>query len=106
MFRPVEKVVNWLRAGYPNGIPDGDFVPLVAVLSRRLTADEIEQLGRDLVAQGLVPADHIDIGTGYVGITDELAPFSELERVIRRLREAGWDVEDPRWRENPDSALG
>lgn len=106
MFRAVEKVVNWLRAGYPNGIPDGDYVPLVAVLRRRLTEDEIHLLGRDLVRQGLVPADRIDIGTGFVGITDELPAFSEVGRVSAKLRDAGWDVSDDHWRDNPDSALG
>jgi len=107
MFGYLERVVEWLKAGYPQGIPDGDYIPLVAVLKRRLTPAEIAELGQQLTARGLVPADHIDVGTGYLKITDELPSVEELDRVTWRLREAGWPVEDPRWREEePDGAAG
>jgi Protein of unknown function (DUF3349) len=29
------KIVGFLRAGYPEGVPDGDYIPLVALLRRR-----------------------------------------------------------------------
>lgn len=92
----LEKLIAWLRAGYPNGIPERDYVPLVALLRRRLTEDEVNELGRDLVAQGMVPADRIDVGTGYVRMTDELPSFEELDRITRQLHEAGLDI-DPEW---------
>ena len=28
----VSSVVGWLRAGYPYGVPEADYVPLLAVL--------------------------------------------------------------------------
>lgn len=98
MFGYLERAVGWLKAGYPQGIPDGDYIPLVAVLRRKLSTEEIEQLGRELTLQGLVPADHIDVGTGYLRITDELPSVEELGRVTRRLREAGWEIDDDNWR--------
>lgn len=93
----LDKVISWLRAGYPNGIPDRDYVPLFAVLRRRLGEDEINRLGADLVEHGLVPADRIDVGTGYVRITDELPSVEELERVAAHLHRAGIDIDDPVW---------
>ena len=32
---------DWLKGGYPHGIPEADYVPLLAVLRRRLTEEEI-----------------------------------------------------------------
>ena len=26
------KIVSWLRAGYPDGVPEHDYVPLIALL--------------------------------------------------------------------------
>ena len=33
------KVVSWLRAGYPDGVPEHDYVPLIALLGSQLTDD-------------------------------------------------------------------
>lgn len=33
----IERALNWLRAGYPGGVPDTDYQPLLALLRRRLT---------------------------------------------------------------------
>ena len=36
-------VVGWLRAGYPEGVPEVDYIPLFALLgSERLTGDPPE----------------------------------------------------------------
>lgn len=93
MLASLQRVVSWLRAGYPQGIPDADFVPLLAVLRRRLTDEEARQLGDELVAKGLVPADKIDVGAGYLSITNELPSHEEILRVADRLRSAGWDID-------------
>lgn len=33
-------IVGWLRAGYPNGVPEQDYIPLFALLTRRLSETE------------------------------------------------------------------
>lgn len=99
MFSYLDRVLDWLKAGYPQGIPDGDYIPLVAVLKRRLTGEEIEELGHELSRSGLVPADRIDVGTGYLSLVDELPSVEELDRVTLKLQEAGWPVDATRWRE-------
>ncbi|WP_162562002.1 DUF3349 domain-containing protein, partial [Mycolicibacterium brumae] len=32
-----DNVLDWLRAGYPNGVPPKDYFPLLALLTRTLT---------------------------------------------------------------------
>ena len=39
----VKKVVNWLRAGYPGGVPGPDRVPLLALLRNTpLSEDQVK----------------------------------------------------------------
>ena len=46
--RFLTNIVTWLRSGYPNGVPQNDYLPILALLSRRLTADEIIEIARQL----------------------------------------------------------
>ena len=64
------KIVAWLNAGYPEGVPGPDRVPLLALLKRRLTDDEVKAVAQDLIDRG--EFDHVDIGVLITQITDEL----------------------------------
>lgn len=83
----VARVVGWLRAGYPAGLPEQDFVPLLALLRRRLSDAEVAE-----VAAGLAeaPASRADVGTAIAGVTSELPSEGDIERVRRSLVERGW----------------
>jgi hypothetical protein len=53
----LDSIVSWLRAGYPQGVPDSDYIPLIAILSRRLTTDEVAAVATELARQVPPPAD-------------------------------------------------
>ena len=89
---PLDRVLNWVRAGYPTGVPDQDYVPLMALLRRRLSDDEVTDLGQELVRKGIIPADRIDVGAGILKRTLELPSPDEMDRVSQRLRVGGWPV--------------
>ncbi len=90
---PVDRFINWVRAGYPNGVPEQDYVPLMALLRRRLTDDEVEDLGHELVRKGIIPADRIDVGAGILKRTQEVPSLEEMHRVGERLQSGGWPVD-------------
>ena len=94
MNRFLTPVVAWLRAGYPEGIPPTDYIPVLALLSRRLSNDEVKLVTRDLIARG--DFDHVDIGVLITQITDELPTPNDVERVRERLAAKGWPLEDAR----------
>nr|BFE70941.1 hypothetical protein GCM10020092_042420 [Actinoplanes digitatis] len=48
------RAVEWLRAGYPAGIPRQDYVALLGVLRRRMTEDEVRQIAVDLADQSVL----------------------------------------------------
>ncbi|MBN9636477.1 MAG: DUF3349 domain-containing protein [Actinobacteria bacterium] len=88
------KIVAWLQAGYPEGVPATDRVPLLALLARRLTNDEVKSVSRALMDRG--EFDQIDIGVLITRITDELPRAEDVERVRERLAAKGWPLDDPR----------
>jgi hypothetical protein len=89
-------VVGWLRAGYPEGVPEADYIPLVALLARRLSADEVRAVAGELGRQGQLPIDNVDIGTVITKVTNELPLESDVDRVRSRLALGGWPLADPR----------
>ena len=91
----VTSVVGWLKAGYPDGVPEADYVPLLAVLTRRLSADEVQAVAAHLVRDGQLPIDNIDIGTMITKVSDELPREEDVARVRTRLALGGWPLADP-----------
>lgn len=87
-------IVNWLRAGYPDGVPPTDYFPVLALLSRRLSTDEVKAVAGELMQRG--DFDHVDIGVAISQITDELPAAEDVERVRARLAEKGWPLDAPR----------
>lgn len=90
----VARVVAFLRAGYPQGVPATDYVPLIALLRRRLSDDEVVAVASELAARGELPIDATDIHVAITKITDEMPSPDEVERVQQRLRSGGWPIDD------------
>lgn len=92
----VARFVAFIRAGYPQGVPQTDYIPLVALLRRRLTDDEIAAVASQLAAAGDLrdfTIDIADVGAAITRITDELPSPADMERVQRHLEElGGWPV--------------
>ena len=94
MNRFLTSVVAWLRAGYPEGIPPTDYFPVLALLSRRLSHDEVKAVARGLMQRD--GFDEIDIGVLITQMTDHLPSPDDIERVRERLAAKGWPLEDDR----------
>ena len=90
----LSKIVAWLHAGYSEGVPGADRMPLLALLHRQLTQDEVTAVSRELIDRG--EFDQIDIGVLITGVTDELPREEDVERVRAHLAEQGWPLDDPR----------
>lgn len=101
------KIVDWLRAGYPDGVPSTDYQPLLALLDRQLTRDEIKEVARELIdeahwsAEGIDPISRIDAAVAIVGRTHELPLEKDITRVRERLELKGWPFDDAPLRTEP-----
>ena len=86
-------IVNWIRAGYPEGIPPTDSFPVLALLTRRLSNDEVKIVAKELMARG--DFDNVDIGVLITQLTDQLPSPEDVERVRARLAAKGWPFDEP-----------
>jgi hypothetical protein len=93
---PVTKVLNWLRAGYPEGIPQQDFPSVLMVLRRNLTDSEIEAIADDLVLEsisnGSEPVSAADVHEMIRGHALQAATSEDLLRVSAALARGGWPL--------------
>jgi hypothetical protein len=94
------RIVAWITAGYPEGVPGPDRVPLLALLKRRLTDDEAKAVANVLINRS--EFDQVDIGVLITEITDDLPTPEDIERVRNRLAAKGWPLDDPRDAEEPE----
>jgi len=93
----LRKVVEWLRAGYPNGVPQGDYIPLVALLRRQLSGEELDHVTAELIDDSLhqlEPISKIDAGVKITKVTDELPNEADIARVRELLFAGGWPFDD------------
>lgn len=90
----VATIVAWLRKGYPEGLPVGDYVPLFALLSRRLSEQEVTAVA-DQLAHEAGPTTRVAISQAIMGVTYELPSEADIARVTTRLIAGGWPVEVP-----------
>ncbi|ANS79974.1 hypothetical protein SGUI_2578 [Serinicoccus hydrothermalis] len=91
----LQKIVGWLRAGYPEGVPDGDYVALLGVLRRKLTEDDIEAIVTELLADtdGAVTREQIrELVEAYAL---QQASDKDVARVSAHLAAGGWPLADP-----------
>ncbi len=90
----LDRVLGWLRAGYPEGIPQHDYVALLGVLHRRLTRAEIDAIAGDLAREVAAP-DRLaaeDIQAMIASQVHESADAESVARVSARLAEGGWPL--------------
>ncbi|GAA5101571.1 DUF3349 domain-containing protein [Nocardia iowensis] len=87
-------IIDWLRAGYPDGVPEADYIPLLALLRRRLSDDEVRQIAAELRGSGDLPADKTDIQVMITKVTNEMPSEADVSRVRARLEARAWPRDD------------
>jgi hypothetical protein len=90
------RALEWLRAGYPAGVPRRDYVVLLGLLRRKLTDHEVRQIVSELAAlaqQGeeITPADVEKLINSAT--LDEPAE-ADVARVSAHLAAGGWPLAD------------
>ena len=90
-------VLDWLREGYPAGVPPKDYIPLLALLRRRLTEDEVREIAHEIAALGNGDGGNgtADIGVQITKLTDAMPSPEDIALIEERLvSHHGWPVDD------------
>jgi hypothetical protein len=93
------RAVEWLRAGYPTGVPRQDYVALLGVLRRKMTEEEVRKIAVDLADQSVLSGDDPisteDIEQVISASMLQQATPEDVVRVSARLAAGGWPLVDP-----------
>jgi hypothetical protein len=90
----LSKIIGWLRAGYPEGVPDVDYIPLFALLGSQLTNEEVAAIAGELADESK-PESAEAIRKAIVDVTNHQASDADINRVRARLASGGWPLAKP-----------
>jgi Protein of unknown function (DUF3349) len=89
----LDSVLSWLHRGYPEGVPPKDYFPLLALLKRSLSEDEVIKAAQAVLKSSqseTVTEDEICAAIHQV-TTQEPNPV-EIHQVAARLASVGWPL--------------
>jgi hypothetical protein len=94
----VDNVVGWLHDGYPQGVPPKDYFPLLALLMRSLTEEEVVKAARTIVRRvdADTPVTEQQIRDAIHEVIEKEPNPEEMRQVAGRLASVGWPLEDGR----------
>src|SRR4029079_13652181 len=92
----LDNVLGWLHEGYPEGVPQKDYFPLLALLKRSLTEEEVVKADQSVLKASdsdTVTENEIR-GAVHAVIAKEPDP-EEIHQVAARLASVGWPLAAP-----------
>ncbi len=92
----IDSVLGWLHKGYPDGIPPKDYYPLLALLKRSLSEDEVVQAAFAVLKDSR-PDDPVtaeQIRQAIREVTEKEPNGEEINQVAGRLALVGWPLDD------------
>jgi hypothetical protein len=89
----MENVLAWLHDGYPEGVPPKDYFPLLALLKRSLTEDEVVKAAQTVLrgADSDTVTDE-EIREAIHKIIEKEPNPEEIHQVAARLASVGWPL--------------
>jgi Protein of unknown function (DUF3349) len=91
-----DKILSWLHDGYPHGVPQKDYFPLLALLTRTLSDDEVVRVAQTILrgndADTVTPEE---IRAAIHVVTDKEPNPEEIHQVAARLASVGWPLAAP-----------
>lgn len=90
---PIEAVLDWLRRGYPEGIPRRDYHPVLALLRRSLTTEQLDEVVDHLQSnvEGSSPTI-AEIRAAIDEVVNIEPDTDDVNRVAARLAAVGWPL--------------
>ena len=90
----LNSVIEWLRAGYPEGVPEVDYVPLFALLGSQLSESDVKAIAVELENE-TKPESAEAIRQAITTVMEHPASDADVARVRSRLAAGGWPLAKP-----------
>jgi hypothetical protein len=86
-------VVGWLNAGYPQGVPPKDYFPLLALLKRSLTDEEVVKAAQSILkSTDSETVTEDEIRSAIHDLIEKEPNPEEIHQVASRLASVGWPL--------------
>jgi hypothetical protein len=92
----LDNVLAWLHDGYPQGVPQKDYFPLLALLKRSLSEDEVVKAAKSVLKS--TESDSVteaEIRAAVQAVIDKEPNPEEIHQVASRLASVGWPLAAP-----------
>src|SRR5262249_9156724 len=89
----LDNVLAWLREGYPEGVPPKDYFPLLALLKRSLTEEEVVEAAQSVLKSS--DSDSVtqdEIRKAVQSVIEKEPNPEEIHQVAARLASVGWPL--------------
>ena len=87
----VHSILSWVRAGYPEGLPPKDYIPLFALLGTQVTNEDLQAIADELSKQS--DSDSATaMKKAITEVMDVKPSEADVARVRARLAEGGWPL--------------
>jgi hypothetical protein len=90
----LNSVLKWLRAGYPEGLPATDYIPLFALLGTQLTDEDLHAIADQLASES-DPQSAAAIKKAITDVMNVQPSEHDVARVRARLAAGGWPLAKP-----------
>jgi hypothetical protein len=90
----LHSILTWVRAGYPEGLPPKDYIPLFALLGTQVTNDDLHAIADDLASES-DPQSAAAIKKAITDVMNVEPNEHDVARVRARLAEGGWPLARP-----------
>jgi hypothetical protein len=91
-----QKILHWIRAGQPEGLPREDYIPIYGLLHRKLTVVEIDEITHSLLEDGYADDGVITEDEIREVVEDkayENATEEDIARIEAKLAAMGWPLD-------------
>jgi nucleotide-binding universal stress UspA family protein len=93
--RVLDNVLGWLHQGYPEGVPQKDYFPLLALLKRSLTEEQVVKAAQTILkANDADTVSEQEIRTAVEQVIEKEPNPEEIHQVAARLASVGWPLQD------------
>lgn len=90
----LSSIIGWLRAGYPDGVPHQDYLPLFCLLASQLSAGDLDAIAAEL-ADTADPPSAQAIRDAIEMVTHEPPHEVDVANVRAHLAAGGWPLAIP-----------
>ena len=91
----LDNVLGWLHQGYPEGVPQKDYFPLLALLKRSLTEEQVVKAAQTILkANDADTVSEQEIRTAVEQVIEKEPNPEEIHQVAARLASVGWPLQD------------